>query len=473
MFVQILMLLLFLPFHSIPRCLQRLDVNIKFELPSLKSGADPEGDNNVQSPKQDLKRRKHAAGGLANIIVVLAVIIISALSFAVLNQQPGSVTTKSSKLSNINNTFRTEVDEPSAIGFEISHTVAANGPSFDWNMTLFYSLSGKPSDAAPTFCRLSPFSEQRSEAKYSLDIFELMVPFKSNHVRVLSPIIGTVCGSETEFSRVAVHPSTPVIPALSKFPPSDVFTDKKNSQNVFVSLAENQTYVFTYKWNWVEMISTPTLDILSPVLATLRYQAPVTSLGWSLRDWNSSTDPNLGFEPVKFPECNASVGSASQSALFSFVLYSDGNSEDEASYVVQESSTFVWAITTIITLTSIYSLQPTIAGVLKKFANYWEMKMWLRWVLFTLYTVFVPLPFLYAVFKVVDGKNTVKYRDMEFIYNRYISDALLGCSIVLLIVWAITLARQIQVTLQDYRRRRMAADREQQVLLPEPNEGSL
>jgi hypothetical protein len=112
-----------------------------------------------------------------------------------------------------------------------------------------------------------------------------------------------------------------------------------------------------------------------------------------------------------------------------------------------------WAFATLITLGSVIALKPTITNYLDKLSNYWRMKLWARWVLFSLYTLLMPLPMLFVLFRFITNER-LEVRGANFSYSMYMNTLLIIMSALLMATWVGVLVRTVYTNRMECIRRR-------------------
>jgi hypothetical protein len=449
---QIWLLLLFLPLPQLPKCMRKLDLELNFEeifTKKKKSSEDKtsETDELLSDKKEQTKRRKRAAGGVATLTITVILIIVSTTSFVVTSESPGSVSYQSNLLSS---TFDLIDRSKTALGliFDFERAVGRVQNTY---LVYIDPLQSDFGISKQSSCQLTPKTPSPNGVLFSLDVGKFKV--NPNQFRGIQTY-ATVCRSVAPFTSRAfsISAHAPVTPSLSTYPPPGTFTDTPVVVNSREVTTKTTVPVVSLTWTWTEMVSTSVLDLLAPLTTSRRLQAKV-AYDLSTRGINGSftfLDARGGSVQYPWPTCDSFAG---YEPALSFIMYYQPSSPNNQSYIVSETSFLSWAFATLITLGSVIALKPTITNYLDKLSNYWRMKLWARWVLFSLYTLLMPLPMLFVLFRFITNER-LEVRGANFSYSMYMNTLLIIMSALLMATWVGVLVRTVYTNRMECIRRK-------------------
>jgi len=259
-----------------------------------------------------------------------------------------------------------------------------------------------------------------------------------------------VCRNQASADKsFSISTYTPVIPKLSSYPPPGIFVDKPSTVKNKETATQTTVPVVTLTWSWIEMVSTSALDLLAPLTNSKRLQAKI-DFDFGTRGINSSftfVDSGGSSYAHPWPSCD-SIAEGSYEPLLSFVISYQSDSPSNQSYIVSETSLVSWAFATLITLGSVIALKNSLTIYLDKLSNYWRMKQWVRWVLFTLYTLLMPIPMLFVLFKFITSER-LAVRGANYQYYQNMSMLLIIMASLLMATWIGVLIRHLNTAHAD------------------------
>lgn len=435
--------------------MRKLDIEVNFEeifnkKKKIAAQDSSELDELIADQKEEIKRRKRASGGVATLIIAVILIIISTTSFVVTSESPGTVSYQTNRLSSLQNLM----DDKRTLGLIFSFE-RAFGRVQNTFLT-FIDPEQNPYTVIPARCQLPPVSPSRgTDAKFSLDAGTFKTSYTTSQIQTYATVCRSMSPDTVRAFSIGAY--GPVSPPLATYPPPGTLTDAP----VVVQSREVSTRktvpVVSFTWMWTEMVSTSVLDLLAPVTTKRRLQANA-SYKLSTRGVNDSfvyVDSHGGEKTYPWPTCDSFDG---YEAALSFIISYTHDNPNNQSYVVSETSFVSWAFATLITLGSVIALKPTITKYLDKLSNYWRMKPWAQWVLFSLYTVLMPLPMSFVLFNFIANEERLEVRGATFAYQMFMTTLLIIMAALLMATWVGVLVRHVYTNIKRRKQEQIAED---------------
>ncbi len=380
--MQLVVFLLLLPIPQVPKVLRLLDVRLNFD----DFAHNPSEPVLLNEKQQRAEGRKRAAGGFASAIVFAVVVVISMTTLVITHDEPGTVNYSSNRLLG-----SLPFKQPNyGVVFTLPHNISAD-----------QSLILSTNQLDLNYCQLPSLNGSRRT--FSAELFQTY-HYNAYDLQPLTVCAPRIKGHYDFRDMVSAEFFTPVYPPVKSYPPPGVFSDVTTLEEFEVLRMDYNIPVLHLYVNFIEMISSSPLDLLAAVATQRSLQAKLTTELTTRRINDTYLEPSHNYK-YKWPECyEFNTPNVTYQPLFSMLLHpfsTNSRYTNNMSYVVSQTSLVSWAFTTIITIGSIVALKPSITHYITKLGEYWKMKPAVRWTLFAVYTLVVPMPLVLVVFGAV------------------------------------------------------------------------